>query len=132
MAVRTEIPQEPISVLTDRDALEQVLVNVLDNAVKYAAEGGQIDFSLTRTPRQVEIRVMDRGPGVPSEHQKRIFDTFHRVDDSLTTRQPGTGLGLSIARRMLRDLGGDLVYEPRPGGGSSFAVRLPLHSNEAH
>jgi signal transduction histidine kinase len=72
------------------------------------------------------IRVLDRGPGVPEAHRERIYEKFHRVDDSLTARQPGSGLGLTIARRMLRDLGGDVVYEPRAGGGAAFRVTLPL------
>jgi signal transduction histidine kinase len=68
---------------------------------------------------------MDRGPGVASAHRSKIFEKFHRVDDSLTTAKTGSGLGLSIARRLLRDLGGDLRFESRPGGGSCFVVLMP-------
>ncbi|MBN1674664.1 MAG: HAMP domain-containing histidine kinase [Kiritimatiellae bacterium] len=119
------MPEGDCRVQADRDALEQVLLNLVDNAAKYAAEGGELAFALNRHPDRFDLRVMDRGPGVPSEHRARIFDKFHRVDNSLTARQPGSGLGLSIARRLLRDLGGDLRYEPREGGGSTFVVALP-------
>ena len=70
------------------------------------------------------IRLLDRGPGIPPEHRARLFETFYRVDDTLTARQSGTGLGLSLARRMLRELGGDVRFEPREGGGAVFIVEL--------
>jgi two-component system, OmpR family, phosphate regulon sensor histidine kinase PhoR len=117
---------EDMVVSLDRDAMEQVLLNIVDNAIKYAADGGELVVDLRRTNGACELKIMDRGPGIPSAHQKSIFEKFHRVDDSLTARQPGSGLGLSIARQMLRDLGGDLIFEPREGGGSSFIVRVPL------
>ena len=69
---------------------------------------------------------MDRGPGVPQSHEATIFEKFHRVHDSLTAGHPGSGLGLALARMILRDLGGDLLYEPREGGGSCFVARIPL------
>jgi len=69
--------------------------------------------------------VLDRGPGVPAEHRERIFDKFHRVDDSLTAEKGGAGLGLSIARQLARGLGGNLHHAPRPGGGATFILELP-------
>jgi len=112
-------------VTADRDALEQVLLNLVDNVLKYAADGKEICFDLERSDNCCRLRIMDRGSGVPSSHRKKIFEKFHRVDDSLTTRQPGTGLGLSISRKILQDLGGDLVYKDRQGGGSCFEMTLP-------
>ena len=126
MQLTLNIPDEDILIKTDRDALEQVILNLVDNAVKYAKEGGEISLSVIRDKNNVEIRVEDRGPGIPESHRKKIFDKFHRVDDSLTSRTQGSGLGLSIARRMLKDMGGDLYYEPRSGGGSCFIVKLPV------
>jgi signal transduction histidine kinase len=73
----------------------------------------------------VEICVSDRGPGVPAEHRDRIFEKFHRVDESLTAEKTGTGLGLSIARQLARGLGGDLRYQSREGGGATFILSLP-------
>jgi signal transduction histidine kinase len=72
-----------------------------------------------------EVRVSDRGPGVPPEHRERIFDKFHRVDDALTAEKTGAGLGLSIARQLARGLGGDLRYVSRDGAGAEFVLELP-------
>ncbi len=125
MALKMKLPDGPVPITADRDALEQVILNVLDNAMKYAAGGGETAIELTQSDDRCEMRIMDRGPGIPPEHRDAIFEKFHRVDDSLTARQPGSGLGLTIARRILRDHDGDLRYEPREGGGSVFVVSLP-------
>jgi signal transduction histidine kinase len=71
------------------------------------------------------LRVGDRGPGVPTAERERIFEKFHRVDDTLTAEKSGTGLGLSIARQLARGLGGELMCEARAGGGAEFVLTLP-------
>lgn len=126
MVPKLQLPRYRLTARTDRDAAEQVLLNLLDNALKYAADGKELVVALDRQERFCRIRVMDRGPGVASAHRAKIFEKFHRVDDSLTTIKTGSGLGLSIARRLLRDLGGDLRFESRRGGGSCFVVLIPL------
>lgn len=134
LALRRELPAAPFPVVTDRDALGQIVLNVLDNACKYAAGGAEVTVSLApRAARSAgsgpaggaEVRVADRGPGVPAEHRERIFEKFHRVDDALTAEKSGAGLGLSIARRLARGLGGALRYAPRAGGGAEFILELP-------
>ncbi|MBW1701795.1 MAG: hypothetical protein JRJ69_15505 [Deltaproteobacteria bacterium] len=129
LVLEVQIPEEKILILTDRDAIEQVVLNLIDNAIKYAADGGELLIALKVLNGKCEIRFMDRGQGVPPEHQSRIFKKFHRVDDTLTAQQPGSGLGLSIARRLLRDIDGDLLYEPRDSGGSCFVVLVPCRSD---
>ena len=124
-----QLPDAPILINTDRDALEQGLLNLLDNASKYAADGGKVDVIVRHEKGRAIIEIMDRGPGIPRAHEARLFQAFHRVDDSLTARHPGCGLGLSIARRLLRDLGGDLQYSPRAGGGACFRIVLPTDKN---
>lgn len=119
------LPQTPVRCYTDSDAIEQALLNLVDNAVKYAAEGKALAVNMTRSERNIEIHIDDRGPGIPASHASQIFEMFHRVDNSLTSRKQGAGLGLSIARQLLRDLGGDLTYSPVDGGGSRFTLRLP-------
>jgi signal transduction histidine kinase len=127
----TMVPADgPLMVNTDRDAVEQIMLNLLDNATKYGGAGGEIRV-VTDSPRgKPRIRVMDRGPGVSHDQRERIFEKFHRVDNSLTATQGGCGLGLSIARRLARDLGGDLRYENRPGGGAVFLLELPAAEKE--
>jgi signal transduction histidine kinase len=119
------IPREAAAVRADRDAVRQALLNLIDNALKYAAEGKELAVELAQAGDHCLIAVKDRGPGVPASHRERIFDTFHRVDDSLTAPRPGSGLGLSIARRLLRGMGGDLRYRPRQNGGACFEMLLP-------
>ncbi len=126
LVLKEDIPDENIIVETDRDAMEQVLLNLLDNAIKYASEGKELSITLKVRKEYCELQFADKGPGVPSAHRDNIFKKFHRVDDSLTAGKPGSGLGLSIARRLLRDLGGDLLYKPREGGGSCFVVLIPF------
>jgi signal transduction histidine kinase len=126
MTLEKQIPASPVMANTDRDAVEQVLLNLIDNAVKYASEGAIMAVSLEEHDGYCRIKIKDRGPGVSKSHQNKIFDKFYRVDDSLTAKQPGSGLGLSISRRLLRDLNGDLYYESRANGGSRFVVLIPL------
>jgi signal transduction histidine kinase len=120
------IPRGLPAVRADRDAVRQALLNLIDNALKYAADGGELEVELALEDGHCRIAVKDRGPGVPATHRERIFHPFHRVDDSLTASSPGSGLGLSIARRLLRGMDGDLRYRPRQDGGSCFEILLPL------
>lgn len=122
--VARSLGTDPVPVTGDRDAVEQILLNLLDNAAKHAAAGGEIAVALERRNERAFVRVMDRGPGVPAAHRERIFEKFHRVDDTLTAEKTGAGLGLSIARQLARGMGGDLRHESRDGGGSTFILEL--------
>ncbi len=125
LRLNLHLPEGPLAVVSDRDALEQVMLNLIDNAVKYAASGKFLGvFVENDGPETVDLVLSDKGPGIPPSHRELIFEKFHRVDNSLTAEQAGSGLGLSIARRILRDLGGDLLYEPETDGGSRFIVRI--------
>lgn len=126
MRLIRKLPESPLRLKTDRDALEQILLNLIENACKYAASGGELEVSVSAYEEGgAEVRVGDRGPGVPAAERERIFEKFHRVDESLTAEKSGTGLGLSIARQLARGLGGELRCEARPGGGAVFVLTLP-------
>ncbi len=131
LALETAGLEAPAMVRSDRDALAQILLNLLDNAIKYAASGKHLLVTLSHTGGRTRLIVEDRGPGIPAEHRPRLFEPFHRVDDAITATQPGTGLGLSISRRLLRDMGGDLIFEPAAGGGARFILELP-DENQDH
>jgi len=115
---------EDIPVYMDRDALFQALHNLLSNALKYAASGGEISLDCHSAKGQVIIEVRDRGPGIPVKAVKHIFSKFYRCDNSLTTDTSGSGLGLAIARKLMEDQNGALTYLPREGGGSIFRITL--------
>lgn len=130
-----ELPDVNISIKGDADALSQVLVNLLSNAEKYSNGGKEISMLLIQrqTPLpHAEIRVMDRGTGVPRGCEEKIFEKFYRAHDSLSNGIQGSGLGLTIARQIARAHGGDIVCEPREGGGSCFILRLPISTTDAH
>lgn len=124
LAPAVSIPAVPVLVRADRDALEQILLNLLDNACKYAASGGVLALGVHPGGGAL-LTVDDRGPGVPEDQRERIFEKFHRLNDRLTAEQGGVGLGLSIARRLARGLGGELSCTENPGGGARFVLRLP-------
>jgi len=124
-----ELPGSPVSVRGDADALSQVIVNLLSNADKYSNGGREVALQLARKPSPLphaEVRVLDHGPGVPRGSEEKVFEKFYRAHDSLGSGIPGSGLGLTIARQIARAHGGDVVYEPREGGGSCFVLRIPL------
>ena len=112
----------------DPDVLEQVLLNLLDNLVKYAGDGKYAGVRLAREAKIVSMEVSDLGPGIPAEQRERIFETFHRVDDSLTSNKPGCGIGLGIARKLIEDMGGRITCEANEPKGAKFRIVFP-HSS---
>lgn len=122
-----QIEEGNYKVRTDRDAIEQVILNLVDNALKYADKGKFIKFVLEKDGSFILLKICDDGPGIPKAQQEMVFEKFHRADNSLTSKQPGSGLGLSIARQILRDLEGDLFFDPMPGHGSCFTARIKNH-----
>jgi signal transduction histidine kinase len=129
-----ELPGAPIPVRGDADALSQVIVNLLSNAEKYSTGGKEITLQLAQKQSPLphaEIKVLDRGAGIPRGSEEKIFEKFYRAHDSLSSGVQGSGLGLTIARQIARAHGGDVVYEPREGGGSCFVLRLPISGGTA-
>ena len=111
----------PVVRTFDPDAVGQVLINLIDNAVKYAASGKTVEVSVGE---RGEIMVADRGPGIAAKHRSRIFERFYRCDDSITAKSSGSGLGLSIASRLMAGMGGELAFAPRVGGGAVFTIKF--------
>lgn len=130
-SVAVLLPEEPVMLTADQDALSQILVNLLSNAQKYGkrpdgAAPGEISLTLSAMPGQVLLSVADRGPGVPAGQEEKIFRQFHRADDAMTSGASGSGLGLTISRALARAHGGNLTCSPRDGGGAVFRLALPL------
>jgi two-component system phosphate regulon sensor histidine kinase PhoR len=121
--------QTEAAVMTDGERLRRILENLLDNAIKYTPEGGDVTVVVRGNGDEVAIDVADTGPGIPSEHLSRIFERFYRVDKSRSRDLGGTGLGLSIVKHLAEGIGGRVSVESTPGRGSTFTITLP-GSNE--
>ncbi len=119
MEMSVTVCAEPVVRKVDRDAVSQIVVNLVDNAVKYAAEGKKLDVTVSADGT---VAVADRGPGVPKRDREKVFERFYRCDDSLAAKSSGSGLGLSIARRLAEGMGGSLVCSAREGGGAEFKL----------
>jgi two-component system phosphate regulon sensor histidine kinase PhoR len=128
--LRNEIP-EALRIHGDGDRLQQVLSNLVDNAIKYGRPGGRVVVGARSLHEDiVEAWVADDGVGIPAEARERIFERFYRVDKGRSREQGGTGLGLSIVKHIVQAHGGDVRVESEPGRGSCFYFTLP-RVNEA-
>lgn len=111
-------------VRADANALEQILINFLDNAIKYTPEQGHIELTASSEDGWVEIQVKDNGPGIPEKHRSRLFERFYRVDKGRSKDMGGTGLGLSIVQHLANAMGGGVGMRPNQPHGSCFWIRL--------
>jgi PAS domain S-box-containing protein len=124
LAVSTPRALPPVA--ADPDKLRQILVNLLDNAVKYSPDGGRIELEVGRSGGRVRFRVADQGLGIPPAEQDRIFEKFFRLDPNLTRGVGGTGLGLYISRELVLRMSGRMWVVSDGRSGSSFFVELPI------
>ena len=118
---------DPGDMYADRSKLNQVIYNLMENAVKYTQAGGAVKVTLTRQGRDAHLTVTDNGPGIPKENLPHIFDRFYRVDKARSREKGGTGLGLSIVHQLVLLHGGSIRVESEEGKGCTFIVELPLH-----
>ncbi len=115
-----------LAVLADADRLEQVLGNLIDNAIKYGRAQGTVTLGAHATEGgQIEVFVQDDGPGIPAESLERLFERFYRVDKARSREQGGTGLGLSIVKHIIQSHGGKVWAKSEPGKGATFFFNLP-------
>jgi two-component system phosphate regulon sensor histidine kinase PhoR len=109
----------------DRRRLEQILINLVDNAIKFNRPGGAVTVQAEDLGDGQTIRVRDTGPGIPSEHLPRVFERFYRVDKARSREVGGTGLGLAIVKHLVRAHGGEAYVASEVGAGSEFSIKLP-------
>ena len=124
VALVNEVPPG-VFVHADARRLEQMLTNLVDNAVKFSREGGEVRVSHEREGARDRVRVADTGEGIAPEHLPRIFERFYRVDRARSRELGGTGLGLAIVKHLARAHGGEASVRSTPGHGSTFTVELP-------
>jgi signal transduction histidine kinase len=111
--------------LGDANRLQQVLINLLDNAVKYSPGGERILVRTSQAADRVRIEVVDEGTGIAQTDHERVFEKFYRSDSSRRLAPSGTGLGLYICRGLLERMGGRISVSSQPGAGSTFIVEMP-------
>jgi signal transduction histidine kinase len=125
ISITTNAPQ-PVPVEGDRARVKQVVVNLLDNAIKYTPAGGKIQLSVSAAQGKALLEVADNGIGIPAEARPHIFERFFRVDKARSRDMGGAGLGLSIVKSICTAHGGQVGFQSAEGAGSAFKVELPL------
>lgn len=124
--VELNITENLPNILADKDGMEQVILNVISNAIKYTENKGQIQIAATNTDTDLIIKVKDNGIGIPKEDQIRIFERFYRVEKGRSREMGGTGLGLSIAKEIIEAHNGQINLESSPQEGTEITIKLPL------
>jgi signal transduction histidine kinase len=129
---KANVPDTPVTATVDVPRFEQVVDNLIENALKYGAAGPLPEVKLERDNGAARLTVVDHGLGVPEDERERIFDRFYRATNVQALPDTGIGLGLYICRRIVESHGGRIWVEPTPGGGSTFVVSVPAQSAPAH
>ena len=117
---------DTIYVRVNPNRIKQLLMNLVDNAIKYNKDNGQIWVDAYRENETLILKVKDNGIGIPTEHHKRIFERFYRVDKGRSRNLGGTGLGLSIIKHIVNLYNGNIKMTSNPGEGTEFIISMPL------
>jgi two-component system sensor histidine kinase KdpD len=125
--MKLEIPEDLPLVPMDAALIEQVFVNLFENAARHTPAGSPVEVRVTKEGQTVQVSVADRGPGLREDELERVFDKFYHSPGS-----PGAGLGLTICRAIVKAHGGTISGANRPGGGAVFSLTLPLESSHGH
>ena len=130
VALALELPERPIFVQGEVEALEQMITNLIDNGIKYSGDEGQVKLILNKLGQMARIQVADSGMGIPLEEQQRVFERFYRVDRGRSRHQGGTGLGLSIVKHIVTAHQGEITIKSELDKGTIFEILLPV--NDRH
>jgi two-component system phosphate regulon sensor histidine kinase PhoR len=131
VTLNLEAPERVPPVAADEQQLRQVLVNLVENAVKYSPDGGPVTVLVTRKPHYVQWAVTDHGLGIPASERRRVFEKFYRLDPNMTRGIGGTGLGLYICRELVHRFDGRIWVDANNGKGSTFYVEIPIAKQPA-
>ncbi|KPV48363.1 histidine kinase, partial [Kouleothrix aurantiaca] len=132
VALRTSLPPDLPEIVADPDRLEQIMINLVSNAVRYTPAGGSVTIAAGAHDFFVQISVRDTGMGITADHLPHIFERFYRVDKSRARQSGGTGIGLTITRHLVYAQGGEIWVESAGAGqGTTFYVTLPVHDAAA-
>jgi two-component system phosphate regulon sensor histidine kinase PhoR len=129
IAIDLDVP-DGMTARLDATLLEQALVNLIDNAIKYSSRDSLVRISSENQGNEVTIRIADRGSGIPRKHLPRLFERFYRVDKARSRKLGGTGLGLAIVKHIVQAHGGHISVDSNLGQGSTFIIHLPHHDHK--
>jgi signal transduction histidine kinase len=118
--------KDPCEMNADKGKMNQVIYNLMENAIKYTQDGGEIDVTLVREDGNAVFSVKDNGPGIPADALPHIFERFYRVDKARSRETGGTGLGLSIVKQLIALHDGSVRVESEEGKGSTFIAEIPI------
>jgi signal transduction histidine kinase len=131
VALALDVPEKLDPLPCDEALLRQVLVNLVENALKYSPDGGRVGVRVADERDRVRIDVRDEGLGIPPSEQQRVFEKFYRLDPEMARGIGGSGLGLYISRKIVEQMDGSLSVRSAPGVGSTFTVVLPRNRSTA-
>jgi two-component system phosphate regulon sensor histidine kinase PhoR len=118
--------EDPLKIKINPDLLEQAIVNLIDNAIKFSSEKSQVKIDYHRNSEKVAVTVVDTGVGIERKHLPRLFERFYRVDKARSRDMGGTGLGLAIVKHITQVHGGSVSVESEPQKGSKFSIYIPV------
>jgi two-component system phosphate regulon sensor histidine kinase PhoR len=124
--IRYDYPDNVPVILADRDAILQIIYNLVDNAIKFSGTSKKVDINLFSKDDEIVFCVKDYGIGIPAKDREKIFDRFYRANEPQMMGIRGSGIGLTIVKRIVEDHKGNLIVESKPGEGSTFTVRIPM------
>lgn len=124
--LEVEIRDELPPIWFDKARVTQIVINLVENAIKFTGSGGKVSVSVRRSGELAELEVRDTGEGIPPEHLPHVFERFYQVDRSMRRQHGGTGLGLAVVKSLVELHGGSVSVESQVGSGTTFWVRLPL------
>ena len=122
--------EKPTFIMGNPDRVEQMLINLVENAIKYNKEGGSVTVQVFSNDKEANITISDTGIGIAEEHLPRMFERFYRVDKGRSRQMGGTGLGLAIVKHIVRSMGGEIEVHSKFGEGTEFLITLPLAAPE--
>jgi two-component system phosphate regulon sensor histidine kinase PhoR len=126
MTLKLDLPQKPLAVFLREEWIRQILINLVENAIKYSPAGTVIELGIEEGEGRLSLWVRDQGIGISQADQARIFERFYRVDKARSSRVKGSGLGLSIVKYMVKAMEGSIAVDSKPGQGSCFRASFPL------
>ncbi len=131
VTINNKLNDQPVYIMGNPDRVEQLLINLTENAIKYNKPGGSVTVQVFADENQANVTISDTGIGIAEEHLPRLFERFYRVDKGRSRQMGGTGLGLAIVKHIVRSMGGEIEVQSKLGEGTEFLVTLPLASPEA-